>query len=174
MKLIFIIVLVAISYCKLQPDKPEPASYPGAQPMQQSYTLADVPQLAEYSARMYASNPTQKAAYLQYYTQYYTNQINQVFDKFKQLIVLRLMTTELFAFPQMAKADSITDVNSAAAVAQSAIQMAQTKKAVLAGAAASALSAAAALNGQASARPAASYTYMTTQQLIGNTAIGNF
>lgn len=65
--------------------------------------------------------------------------------------------------------DVAKDTNTAAAVAHTAIQMAQTKKAVLAGAAASALSAAAALNASQ-----ASKGYLTSAQLIGNTAIGMF
>lgn len=43
---------------------------PGAQ-----YTLEDVPRLAEYSANMYANTPEERAAFLQYYQQYYTTQI---------------------------------------------------------------------------------------------------
>jgi RNA-binding protein 5/10 len=42
------------------------------------YTLADVPKLAEQAANMYAQNPTEKASYLQYYTDFYTKQISQV------------------------------------------------------------------------------------------------
>lgn len=42
------------------------------------YKLEDVPRLAEYSAQMYATTPQEHAAYVQYYTQYYTSQISQV------------------------------------------------------------------------------------------------
>lgn len=40
-----------------------------------AYTLADVPRLAEYSASLYATNPTEQQYYLSYYTEYYTAQI---------------------------------------------------------------------------------------------------
>lgn len=43
---------------------------PGAQ-----YTLEDVPRLAEYSANLYANTPEERAAFLQYYQQYYATQI---------------------------------------------------------------------------------------------------
>ncbi|XP_035912899.1 RNA-binding protein 5-B-like isoform X1 [Anopheles stephensi] len=42
----------------------------------ENYTLADVPRLAEYSASMYASNAAEHKHYLQYYTEYYTNQLS--------------------------------------------------------------------------------------------------
>ncbi|XP_017130331.1 RNA-binding protein 5 isoform X1 [Drosophila elegans] len=42
-----------------------------------AYTLADVPRLAEYSASVYASNPVEHAHYVQYYTDYYTTEINK-------------------------------------------------------------------------------------------------
>ena len=42
------------------------------------YTLEDVPRLAEYSANMYANSPEERAAFLQYYQQYYTTQIAEV------------------------------------------------------------------------------------------------
>ncbi|XP_017061082.1 RNA-binding protein 5-B isoform X2 [Drosophila ficusphila] len=41
------------------------------------YTLADVPRLAEYSASVYASNPVEHAHYVQYYTDYYTTEIGK-------------------------------------------------------------------------------------------------
>lgn len=41
------------------------------------YTLADVPRLAEYSANVYASNQTEHDHFYKYYTDYYTNEINQ-------------------------------------------------------------------------------------------------
>jgi len=43
------------------------------------YTLADIPKLAEQAANMYAQNPTDKASYMQYYTDFYTKQLSQVF-----------------------------------------------------------------------------------------------
>lgn len=42
------------------------------------YTLADVPQLAEQAASMYAQTPAEKESYLKYYTEYYTSQIKAV------------------------------------------------------------------------------------------------
>ncbi|OXU23013.1 hypothetical protein TSAR_015536 [Trichomalopsis sarcophagae] len=68
------------------------------------YTLEDVAQLAEYSANLYANTPAQKAHYLQYYTQYYQNQIIQ---------------GSAITLPSLNQTDR---VNAAAAVAQSAIQ----------------------------------------------------
>lgn len=46
---------------------------PGAQ-----YTIEDVPRLAEYSANLYANTPEERAAFLQYYQQYYATQIAEV------------------------------------------------------------------------------------------------
>ncbi|SPP79932.1 blast:RNA-binding protein 5 [Drosophila guanche] len=70
-----------------------------------SYTLADVPRLAEYSASLYASNPAEQAHYVQYYTDYYTAEI-----------------------AKSSAADlQLTEANSGAAVALSAIQRKQKK-----------------------------------------------
>ncbi|XP_075233397.1 RNA-binding protein 5 [Lycorma delicatula] len=41
------------------------------------YTLDDVNRLAEYSANLYATNPTEKSSYLAYYQQYYQEQISK-------------------------------------------------------------------------------------------------
>ena len=41
-----------------------------------NYTSEEIPRLAEYSASMYAKTPEEHASYLQYYTQYYTTQLN--------------------------------------------------------------------------------------------------
>uniref|UniRef100_A0A182P4J4 Rna-binding protein 5 n=1 Tax=Anopheles epiroticus TaxID=199890 RepID=A0A182P4J4_9DIPT len=71
----------------------------------ENYTIADVPRLAEYSASMYASNAAEHEHYLQYYTEYYTNQ-------------LAFMGGEQAAGP---RGTSETTANSGAAVAQSAI-----------------------------------------------------
>ncbi|XP_017130339.1 RNA-binding protein 5-A-like isoform X1 [Drosophila elegans] len=68
-----------------------------------SYTLADVPRLAEYSASLYASNPAEHAHYVQYYTEYYTADISKKSDP------------------------HVTEANSGAAVALSAIQRKQKK-----------------------------------------------
>ncbi|XP_026844884.1 RNA-binding protein 5-B-like isoform X1 [Drosophila persimilis] len=70
-----------------------------------SYTLADVPRLAEYSASLYASNPEEQAHYVQYYTDYYTAEIAKSGPSDPQL----------------------TEANSGAAVALSAIQRKQKK-----------------------------------------------
>ncbi|KAH8279890.1 hypothetical protein KR054_009652 [Drosophila jambulina] len=69
-----------------------------------NYTLADVPRLAEYSASLYASNPAEHTHYVQYYTDFYTAEISKK-----------------SADPQL------TEANSGAAVALSAIQRKQKK-----------------------------------------------
>ncbi|XP_043640773.1 RNA-binding protein 5-A isoform X1 [Drosophila teissieri] len=69
-----------------------------------SYTLADVPRLAEYSASVYASNPLEHAHYVQYYTDYYTTEISKNIGD-----------------------PHVTEANSGAAVALSAIQRKQRK-----------------------------------------------
>lgn len=74
------------------------------------YNLEDVAALAEYSANLYAKTPAQKAHYLQYYTQYYQNQI---------------MQGTAITLPSTNQTDR---VNAAAAVAQSAIQQLQASK----------------------------------------------
>lgn len=73
------------------------------------YTLADVPRLAEYSASLYASTPAEHAHYLQYYTEYYISEITK--GSFGNL------PTDL----------QMTEANSGAAVALSAIQRKQRK-----------------------------------------------
>ncbi|XP_050741103.1 RNA-binding protein 5-B isoform X2 [Drosophila biarmipes] len=69
-----------------------------------NYTLADVPRLAEYSASLYATNPVEHAHYVQYYTDYYTADINK-----------------------KSSDPLLTEANSGAAVALSAIQRKQKK-----------------------------------------------
>ncbi|XP_058802734.1 RNA-binding protein 5-like isoform X2 [Phymastichus coffea] len=76
------------------------------------YSLEDVAQLAEYSANLYATTPAQKAHYLQYYTQYYQNQI---------------MQGSTITMPSLNQTDR---VNAAAAVAHSAMQQLQASKKV--------------------------------------------
>ncbi|KAL0276095.1 UNVERIFIED_CONTAM: hypothetical protein PYX00_003753 [Menopon gallinae] len=135
---------VSVSYCKLHLDKPQPQ--PSALTQSQwaacgisetDYKLEDVPRLAEYSAQMYATTPQEHAAYVQYYTQYYTAQISQGSNPVPQG----------------------TGANVAAAVAQSAIIQAQSKKAVISGTA-------------ANPGPIVPTTYLSSRQLIGNTSIG--
>lgn len=75
------------------------------------YTLGDVPRLAEYSASLYATNPTQHDQYFQYYSQYYTNEItNGHFDNLPTMQQLGCETA-----------------NSGAAVALNAIQRQKQK-----------------------------------------------
>ncbi|CAG9798585.1 unnamed protein product [Chironomus riparius] len=57
-------------------NNPPPIDTNYSQPPTYQYTLADVPQLAEQAATMYAQNPAEKESYMKYYTEYYTNQIN--------------------------------------------------------------------------------------------------
>ncbi|KAK0168471.1 hypothetical protein PV327_002266 [Microctonus hyperodae] len=100
---------VEVAYCKLhQVNHTNLWKSVDSQP--QRYTLDDVTQLAEYSANMYAKTPAQKAHYLQYYTQYYQNQI---------------MQGSLITLPSLNQTDR---VNAAAAVAQSAIQQLQASR----------------------------------------------
>ncbi|XP_055595162.1 RNA-binding protein 5-B-like isoform X2 [Uranotaenia lowii] len=75
------------------------------------YTLADVPRLAEYSAAVYASNPTEHEHYLQFYTNYYMTQIAQ---------------GQMSNFPTEAQLGETA--NSGAAVAQSAMARKQGSK----------------------------------------------
>ncbi|XP_068150537.1 RNA-binding protein 5-A-like isoform X2 [Drosophila tropicalis] len=106
---------VTINYCMEPEDRPVvskdnrsnfrsqmgvPTSVNGG-----THTLADVPQLAEYSASLYASNPEEKVQYLQYYTDYYTAEITKGIRLGSQL----------------------TEANSGAAVALEAIQRKQQK-----------------------------------------------
>lgn len=75
------------------------------------YTLGDVPRLAEYSASLYSTNSSQHDQYLQYYSQYYTNEItNGHFDNLPTMQQLGCETA-----------------NSGAAVALNAIQRQKQK-----------------------------------------------
>lgn len=113
---------INISYCKLGNNqqnssmaKPNASEYwgnsaptpPNPPAQSQMPQTNDIAQLAEYSASLYASNPEEHAAYVQYYTQYYEQQ----------------QAGEQGATTQ---SDS---VNAAAAVAQSALQAMQHKSA---------------------------------------------
>lgn len=73
------------------------------------YTLADVPRLAEYSASLYASTPAEHAHYVQYYTDYYMAEIKKGGGQFG------------------GGETQLTEANSGAAVALSAIQRKQKK-----------------------------------------------
>lgn len=83
----------------------------GAYPGNYQYTMADVPRLAEYSAAVYASNPTEHEHYLQFYTNYYVTQISQ---------------GQMSNFPTEAQLGETA--NSGAAVAQSALARKQGSK----------------------------------------------
>ncbi|XP_014603624.1 PREDICTED: RNA-binding protein 5-like isoform X2 [Polistes canadensis] len=100
---------VEIAYCKLHQINNTNA-WKSNDNQSQRYTLDDVAQLAEYSANLYAKTPAQKAHYLQYYTQYYQNQI---------------MQGTTITLPSLNQTDR---VNAAAAVAQSAIQQLQASR----------------------------------------------
>lgn len=100
---------VEITYCKLHQIN-NTNTWKGNDNQPQRYTLDDVAQLAEYSANLYAKTPAQKAHYLQYYTQYYQNQI---------------MQGSAITLPSLNQTDR---VNAAAAVAQSAIQQLQASR----------------------------------------------
>lgn len=118
-----------------QPSTLSQAQWAASGISETDYKLEDVPRLAEYSAQMYATTPQEHTAYVQYYTQYYTAQIQQ---------------KAAGSVPQGSGA------NVAAAVAQSAIKQAQSKKGVISAAAA--------------AVPATAY--LSSRQLIGNTSVG--
>ncbi|XP_043466496.1 RNA-binding protein 5-like [Leptopilina heterotoma] len=100
---------VEITYCKLHQVNSTSLWKP-SDAQNHSYTLDDVAKLAEYSANLYAKTPAQKAHFLQYYTQYYQNQITQ---------------GSAITLPSMSQTDR---VNAAAAVAQSAIQQLQASR----------------------------------------------
>lgn len=100
---------VEITYCKLHQVN-NTGGWKSNDSQSERYTLDDVAQLAEYSANMYAKTPAQKAHYLQYYTQYYQNQI---------------MQGSAITLPSLNQTDR---VNAAAAVAQSAIQQLQASR----------------------------------------------
>lgn len=73
------------------------------------YTLADVPRLAEYSANLYATTPTEQTQYVKYYTDYYISEIKKG------------------SFSNLPNNIPLTEANSGAAVALSAIQRKQKK-----------------------------------------------
>ncbi|KAM7353372.1 RNA-binding protein 5-A-like [Cochliomyia hominivorax] len=102
------------------------------------YTLADVPRLAEYSASLYASTPAEHAHYLQYYTEYYISEITKG------------------SYGNLPTDSQMTEANSGAAVALSAIQRKQRKmnsiETTATAAAAAAASAAAAVKASMAAR----------------------
>ncbi|XP_060666035.1 RNA-binding protein 5-like isoform X2 [Drosophila nasuta] len=112
------------------------------------YTLADVPRLAEYSASLYASTPAEHAHYVQYYTDYYVAEIK----KGGQL-----------GGGGTGEAQ-VTEANSGAAVALSAIQRKQKKMNSIETTATAAASAAA----QAAAAVKASFAAQTVVAPRGN------
>ncbi|KAH8376787.1 hypothetical protein KR093_001358 [Drosophila rubida] len=112
------------------------------------YTLADVPRLAEYSASLYASTPAEHAHYVQYYTDYYVAEIKKG--------------------GQLGGGGSgeaqVTEANSGAAVALSAIQRKQKKMNSIETTATAAATAAA----QAAAAVKASFAAQTVVAPRGN------
>lgn len=102
------------------------------------YTLADVPRLAEYSASLYANTPAEHAHYLQYYTEYYISEITKG------------------SYSNLPTDSQMTEANSGAAVALSAIQRKQRKmnsiETTATAAAAAAATAAAAVKASLAAR----------------------
>ncbi|EDW03744.1 RNA-binding protein 5-B [Drosophila grimshawi] len=119
---------VCISYCMDLESRPVPpkstsqsgtagsihhngdvVAVPPSEAIGGGYTIGDVPRLAEYSASLYASTPAEHAHYVQYYTDYYLAEIK----KGGQLS----STGER----------QVTEANSGAAVALSAIQRKQKK-----------------------------------------------
>ncbi|KAH8413201.1 hypothetical protein KR009_008743 [Drosophila setifemur] len=107
----------------------------------ESYTLADVPRLAEYSASLYASNPAEHAHYVQYYTDYFTTEIS------------KRSTDHL-----------LTEANSGAAVALSAIQRKNKKMHKIE----TTITAAAAAAAQAAAEVKASFAVRNVTAPSGN------
>ena len=76
------------------------------------YTLADVPRLAEYGAKLYATNAAEHEHYYRYYTQYYISEIEA--GNFANLPTISQLGGET--------------ANSGAAVAQSAMQRKQQQQ----------------------------------------------
>uniref|UniRef100_A0A1B0BZC2 RNA-binding protein 5 n=1 Tax=Glossina palpalis gambiensis TaxID=67801 RepID=A0A1B0BZC2_9MUSC len=114
------------------------ASTSGGSVVGGQYTVADVPRLAEYSASVYATTPAEHAHYLQYYTEYYMSEISKG------------------SFGNLPTDAQMTEANSGAAVALSAIQRKQKKmnsiETTATAAAAAAASAAAAVKASLAAR----------------------
>lgn len=111
---------VTISYCKLNPNNGNGNNWSAQQQQQQQYHQpaeytagADIKQLAEYSASLYAQTPEEHASYVQYYTMYYQQQA-QAYQQNQQ---------------QQGSSNQSDSVNAAAAVAQSALQAMQQKSA---------------------------------------------
>lgn len=105
---------VTVSYCKLNQNNGSSNNWAAQQTYAEpaAYTAgADIKQLAEYSASLYAQTPEEHASYVQYYTMYYQQQ-QQAYQ------------TSAAASGSATQSDS---VNAAAAVAQSALQAMQQK-----------------------------------------------
>lgn len=141
---------VTVSYCKLNQNNGSSNNWAAQQTYAEpaAYTAgADIKQLAEYSASLYAQTPEENASYVQYYTMYYQQQ-QQAYQ------------TSAAASGAATQSDS---VNAAAAVAQSALQAMQQKNT-----AASATAGAAAV-----AAASAQSTYSTTTTTSTHTEIHN-
>nr|CAD7423768.1 unnamed protein product [Timema monikensis] len=97
---------VLVSYCKVNDGSSQVSGANAGYASVTNYTAKDIPRLAEYSASLYATTTEEHATYLQYYTDYYQNQVAQ---------------GGTISLPTQTQTDT---VNAAAAVAQSAIQQA--------------------------------------------------
>lgn len=152
---------VTISYFKLNQNNGTTSSTGNNWSSQQQqyqqpaeYTAgADIKQLAEYSASLYAQTPEEHASYVQYYTMYYQQQA-QAYQQNQQ---------------QQGSANQSDSVNAAAAVAQSALQAMQQKSAAnTASSGAAAVAAAAAA--QSTYSTTTTTTTTTTEQTLTQTA----
>jgi len=143
---------VTVSYCKLNQNNGTSNNWAAQQTYAEpaAYTAgADIKQLAEYSASLYAQTPEENASYVQYYTMYYQQQQ----QAYQQSQAVTSSSTQ---------GDS---VNAAAAVAQSALQAMQQKNSAVsstAGAAAVAAASAQSTYSTTTATSTLTETYTTT------------
>ncbi|XP_066152736.1 RNA-binding protein 5-like isoform X1 [Euwallacea fornicatus] len=107
---------VILSYCKYNMgdtkkaySQADHAAFPNAS-IPQTYAMTDVDSLSEYAARRYAKSPDEYTHYIEYYRQYFTQQISA-----GNSITLH-------------NENQMDAANAAAAVAQSAIQQIQASK----------------------------------------------
>nr|CAD7585630.1 unnamed protein product [Timema genevievae] len=68
---------VLVSYCKVNDGSSQVSGANAGYASVTNYTAKDIPRLAEYSASLYATTTEEHATYLQYYTDYYQNQVAQ-------------------------------------------------------------------------------------------------
>jgi len=155
--------LVTISYCKLNQNNGSSSSsgnnWSSHQQQQQyhqpaEYTAgADIKQLAEYSASLYAQTPEEHASYVQYYTVYYQQQAT-AYQQNQQ---------------QQGSSNQSDSVNAAAAVAQSALQAMHQKSAASTTTSAAAAAASAAAAAAAALAAASQSTYSTAATATSTT-----